>query len=49
MKDEALTSLEKAFLNRDPQLEYLKVEPGLDPIRHDPRYLPLVRKVGFPE
>ena len=49
MKDEALTSLEQAFANRDPQLEYLKVESGLDPLRDDPRYVELVRKIGFPE
>ncbi|MCA1590263.1 MAG: hypothetical protein LC734_07695 [Acidobacteria bacterium] len=48
LKDEALTSLEKAFANRDPQLEYLKVESGLDPIRDDPRFVDLIRRVGFP-
>lgn len=45
----ALKSLGKVFVNRDPQIEFLKVEAGFDPIRDDPRCLALVRKVGFPE
>ena len=48
--DEAFAWLEKAYLERDPELTYLKV-PGrrFEPLRHDPRYRQLVHRVGLPE
>jgi Flp pilus assembly protein TadD len=48
--DEAFAWLEKAYEERDPQLTYLKV-PGrrFEPLRHDPRFQQLVRRVGLPE
>jgi TolB-like protein/DNA-binding winged helix-turn-helix (wHTH) protein/Flp pilus assembly protein TadD len=48
--DEAFAWLEKAYEERDPELTYLKV-PGrrFEPLRHDPRFQQLVRRVGFPE
>jgi tetratricopeptide (TPR) repeat protein len=46
---QALTWLEKAYRERSDQLIYLKVDPRLDPIRSDPRFADLVRRVGIPD
>jgi hypothetical protein len=35
--------------NRDFQLTSLKVEPGYDPLRDEPRFQELLRKVGLSE
>ncbi|HVF31345.1 MAG TPA: protein kinase [Pyrinomonadaceae bacterium] len=43
----ALDSLEAAFRNRDPQLQYLNVEPHFDALRGDPRFQSLVVQVGL--
>jgi TolB-like protein/DNA-binding winged helix-turn-helix (wHTH) protein len=45
--DLALRALEKAFAEGD-DLVYLNVEPDWDPIRADPRFHELVRRVGLP-
>ncbi len=47
--DQAFAWLEKAFEHRSLWLGYLKVEPQLDPLRTDPRFQELVRRVGLPE
>jgi serine/threonine protein kinase/Tfp pilus assembly protein PilF len=47
-KEKAFASLEKAFTERDFQLTSLKVEPGYDPLRADPRFQDLMRRVGLP-
>jgi tetratricopeptide (TPR) repeat protein len=47
-KDEALNWLEKAYENRDWSLLQLKVTPHWDPLRSDPRFQNLVRRVGLP-
>jgi TolB-like protein len=47
-KDEAFAELANAFATSDPGLINLKVDPFLDPIRGDPRYDVLVRKLNFP-
>jgi TolB-like protein/DNA-binding winged helix-turn-helix (wHTH) protein/Flp pilus assembly protein TadD len=46
--DGAIASLEKAYAAHDLQLQTLKVDPGLDRLRSDPRFQNLVRKVGLP-
>ena len=48
-KEKAFASLEKAYTERDFQLTDLKVEPGYDPLRDDPRFQDLMRRVGFPQ
>jgi tetratricopeptide (TPR) repeat protein len=47
-KDEAFAWLEKSFAARDKGLIYLKIDPPLDPLRSDPRFQDLVRRVGLP-
>lgn len=47
--DEAFAWMEKAYEERDPELTYIKV-PGrrFEPLRHDPRFQNLVRRIGLP-
>ena len=47
-KDEAFRWLEKGFRDRSACMPYTKVDPRLDPLRSDPRYADLVRRIGFP-
>jgi tetratricopeptide (TPR) repeat protein len=47
-KDQALTFLERAYEEQDPALFYLKVWPTLDPLRSEPRFQALLRRVNFP-
>ena len=48
-KESVFKSLEQAYAERDPQLQFLKVEPGYDSLREDPRFQEWLRKVGFPQ
>lgn len=45
--DDAFRWLDIAVAERASGLILLRVHPRLDPIRHDPRYAPLVRQVGL--
>lgn len=47
-KDAAFEALERAWKNRDAGLTGLKTDPYLDPLRNDPRYAALLRKMNFP-
>ena len=48
--NEAFAWLEKAYEERDPQLTYLKVRGRrFEPLRKDPRFEQLVRRVGLPD
>jgi predicted nucleic acid-binding protein len=47
-KDQAFAWLEKAYGERTSRLGYLKVEPLWDPLRSDPRFADLVRRIGLP-
>ena len=46
-KDKAFRELNKAYENRLSSLCWLKVEPQLDPLRSDPRYQELLKRVGL--
>jgi TolB-like protein/tetratricopeptide (TPR) repeat protein len=46
-KNEAFHWLQDAFLAHDVGLVYLKVDPCLDPLRSDPRFNDLLRRVGL--
>ena len=46
--DEAFAALNRAWEIRDSGLLRLKTDPYLDPLRGDPRYAQLVRKLNFP-
>ena len=47
-KDQAFTWLDKAYEERFTRLAYLKVEVLWDPLRSDPRFNDLLRRVGIP-
>jgi adenylate cyclase len=46
-KETALVWLEKAYLQHSPALTALKVDPIYDPLRSDPRFQDLLRRIGL--
>jgi TolB-like protein/Tfp pilus assembly protein PilF len=46
-KREAFKWLEEAYLAHDVGLVYLQIDPCLDPLRSDPRFDELLRRMGF--
>jgi TolB-like protein/Tfp pilus assembly protein PilF len=48
-KDQAIEELNKAYEKRLSSLCWIKIEPQMDPLRSDPRYQELLRKVRFPQ
>src|SRR5262249_4055208 len=46
-KDRAFAELNRAYENREANMESLKVDPSLDPLRDDPRFKELLTRVGF--
>jgi len=48
-EDRALEWLERAYEDRDSWLSWLKADPRLDPLRSDPRFQDLLRRMNFPE
>ncbi|MFQ5724746.1 MAG: tetratricopeptide repeat protein, partial [Terriglobia bacterium] len=49
-KEEALTWLERAYEERGAyRILYLKVDPVFDPLREEPRFQELLRRLNFPE
>lgn len=46
-KDAAFAELEKSYQNRDWFLQRLKTDPFMDPLRDDPRFADLVRRIGL--
>jgi tetratricopeptide (TPR) repeat protein len=45
--DEAFAWLERAYQEKSASLQYLKVYPLFDPVRKDPRFADLLRRVGL--
>jgi tetratricopeptide (TPR) repeat protein len=48
-KQQAFRWLEKADEKGNIELVWIKVEPRLDPLRSDPRFADLMRKIGLPQ
>jgi TolB-like protein/Tfp pilus assembly protein PilF len=48
-KDQAFEYLEKACKEHSDSLVYLKIDPRLDNLRSDPRYLKLLQRIGLQE
>ena len=46
--DRAFELLERAFEERSHGLTFLLVDPGVDPLRPDPRFPEMLRRVGLP-
>jgi TolB-like protein/Tfp pilus assembly protein PilF/tRNA A-37 threonylcarbamoyl transferase component Bud32 len=46
-KDRAFEFLEKAYRSHDIDLTYLKIDPRLDTVRSDPRYMALLKRIGL--
>ena len=47
--DEAFVWFERAYQEQSSILQFLKVQPLFDPVRNDPRFADLVRRVGLNE
>jgi hypothetical protein len=46
-RDEALAWLERAVEARSEDMVFLNVEPAWDPLRSDPRFRAILRRMGF--
>jgi serine/threonine protein kinase/Tfp pilus assembly protein PilF len=48
-KDQAFAWLEKGFAEKSDAVQYLKSSPMMDPLRSDPRYGALLKRMGMPQ
>jgi hypothetical protein len=48
-RNQAFSLLEEARAEHSPQLVNLLIEQGFDPLRPDPRFADLLRRVGLPQ
>ena len=48
-REEGFAWLEKAFTERSAGVMFLQADPMFDPVRDDPRFSDLIRRVGLPE
>jgi len=47
--EQAFASLETAYAEHSPSLQFLKVDPAFDSLRSDPRFADLVKRIGLPQ
>ena len=47
--DMAFEWIEKAYKDREVEMQWLKVEPPFEPLHNDPRWQEMLDKVGFPD
>jgi hypothetical protein len=47
--EKAIDALEQAFDEHSASVGFLKVDPALDPLRGEPRFEDLLRRMNFPE
>jgi TolB-like protein/DNA-binding winged helix-turn-helix (wHTH) protein/Tfp pilus assembly protein PilF len=47
-KDQAFAYLETSYQRRPPRMVWVSVDPLLEPLRSDPRFKDLVRRIGLP-
>ena len=47
--DQAFQLLDRCYEERSPWLAWLKTDPALDPLRPDPRFADLLRRMGLPQ
>ncbi len=45
----ALDLLDSAYVQRDPGLVFLNIRPSMDPLRSEPRFKDLVRRMNLPD
>ena len=48
-RDHSFEWLEKAYAERSGRLEYVKTEEFFEPFHSDPRYIDLLKRMGFPQ
>jgi tetratricopeptide (TPR) repeat protein len=48
-KNQAFDWLERAYKTHDKGMCFLKIDPALDPLRSDPRFQELLRRMNFPQ
>ncbi len=48
-RDQAMANLEKAYEERSTLITFLPMDPEMDPLRADPRFKDLLKKVGLSE
>ena len=48
-KEQAIQWLERSYQDREPKLTRLKVDPLLDPLRSDPRFKAMLKRLNLPE
>jgi hypothetical protein len=47
-RDHTFEWLEKAYAERSGRMEYIKMEDFFEPFHSDPRYIDMLRRMGFP-
>jgi serine/threonine protein kinase/Tfp pilus assembly protein PilF len=48
-KDQTFAWLEKAYAEKAGSLQNIKIAPDLDPLRTEPRYIDLLKRMGLPQ